>query len=77
MSPAVPPAEMLVDTLTQEWVDKDVESGIEASTGGGGGGGGGGVGVGGGLFWNRSATGSSHSIPSECVFNVKRIALEN
>ena len=58
--PAVPPPEMLVDTLAQEWTDKDVDSGREDM------GGEGGRGVRGGgaeLTW-KSAHGSSASIPS-------------
>lgn len=67
VSPAVPPAETLVDTLTQEWTERDPDSGREELTGEGkrvrG------VGSGVGLMWSRTASGSSHSIPSEytCV----------
>ena len=62
VSPAVPSAETLVDTLTQEWTERDLrdELTVEGKQGRGGGGG-----V--GLMWNRTASGSSHSIPSECM----------
>ena len=60
--PAVPPAEMLVDSLAQEWTDKDVDSGREDM---GGEVGRGGRGGGAELLWRKSAHGSSGSIPSE------------
>lgn len=59
--PAVPPPETLVDTLTQEWMDKDVDSGREELKGEGGKR----RGSAGGLLWSKSVTGSSHSLPSE------------
>ena len=62
MSPAVPPAETLMYTLAQKWTEKDPrdELTVEGRQGRGGGGGA-------GLMWNRTTSGSSHSIPSECV----------
>ena len=59
VGPTVPPSEAILDSLAQEWSDRDY---AEAERGGGGRGKGGGDGE---SMWSKSAPGSSISIPSE------------
>ena len=60
VGPAVPPPDTIIDSLAQEWSDKDyLEPGREEMGEGGRGR------IGSESMWSRSAHGSSVSIPSE------------
>ena len=59
VGPSVLPSDAVVDSLAQEWTDKDADSGRE-DLGGERGRGGGAE-----LLWSKNAPGSSISIPSE------------
>ena len=62
VGPTLHPPETIVDSLAQEWTDKEVELGREDLGGEGVGRGRGGEG---GLLWSKSTPGSSISIPSK------------